>query len=174
LLRIAQLRRSIQRGRQYWQEFRTRGSAGGGGASLLGYYHLKSAATPPPDPTPANYPAATSKFDDVGVGDETTYESGNGGGEITVMLALAAPAVRSGYTAKIWYEAPNVYVAYYWDGAAWVVWGAAAAAGNFGHQWTAVNEALGAQNAQYFAFVFDDVGTMDPPDGVRVGDWRVS
>ena len=152
-----------------------RGLGGGGGAAaLLGYYVLKSAAFPPPNPTPANWPTSTTKFDDVGVGDRTTYEEGNGGGQISVLLALAAPAVRSGYTAEIFYEAPSAYSAYYWTGAAWAVWGASAAPGNLGHQWSSLVEALGAQNSQYFAFVFDDTAAMDPPDAVRVGDWRVA
>jgi hypothetical protein len=151
------------------------GSGGGAAAGLAaGYYYQTGLSSPPPNPASGNGWVSTTKFDDVGVGDQTTYESGDGQGQIMVLLVLGASASRSGYTAQIWQEAPATYVAYYWTGAAWAAWGSPVVGGNLGHQWSAVTETLGAQSSQYFCFVFDDVASLDPPDAVRVGDWRVS
>jgi hypothetical protein len=151
------------------------GGAGGAASELAaGYYFIKSGATPPPNPTPANWPTSTTKFDDVGAGDQTTYETGGDDGTISCLLVLSSAASRSGYTAEIWFEAPAAYAAYYWDGAAWQAWGSPVASGGLGHSWHSQSETLGAQSSKYFCFVFDDVASLDPPDAVRVGDWRVS
>lgn len=94
-------------------------------AQADGYYCVIQADATPPSPTDPAW-TATTKFDDVGVNDETTYEGTTDAAPPTdtvfAMKYVAAGQLWSTYTAAVGFTEAGSVSVLYWTGVAWDTW----------------------------------------------------
>lgn len=126
------------------------------------------------DAVAANW-TPTTKLNDVGAGDETTYESGNVSGYLKALLVLDAATAYTAWAGKVFTETPGLVVYYSVNGTDWTIWFNTALPSNLSHLWTATSDTSGDSGAQvYFQFCWHDIVVNDAPEDLRVGDIRLS
>jgi hypothetical protein len=100
------------------------GGGAGGTASLLddAYYWKATASPTPPDPLTTAGWTLTTQVDDVGVNDQTTFESGGAGEYLHILYYRTTAKTFQSWTAAVnSSDAPTVTLVY-WDGAAYQSW----------------------------------------------------
>lgn len=149
--------------------------------SLTSGYRVRQGTGAPdyPDPTLANFPTSTTKFDDVGLNDHTTYEE-----QASTAVALeqafiqalyvgASAATLASYTASLYYGNGSTVSAKYWTGSAWADWTGAGWNPHLGDQWENGSGNPTDRSTQYILFTLDRIS--DGTGGfLRIGDFRVT
>lgn len=152
----------------------TLGVSGGGSILAPGYYWASIYQAPIPT-TP------TTKFDDVAVGDQTTYEQVTGGvSAIIGMTGMKVTASVTGYTsleARIYVTDTLTYVLDRWNGSSWVadlvLFDAPPILGP-GGQWCSLSAVLdGTKTTTRVRLSIQTQGAGIASD-VRIGDYRIS
>lgn len=103
------------------------GGSSGGSSREDGYYYVVQASSTPPAPTDPSW-TATTKLDDVGVDDHTTYEEATSVTPPTDwvygMKYVGAGQTWASYTASIGYTEAGELLVAYWSGTEWLPWDA--------------------------------------------------
>ena len=156
------------------------GNSAPGPSLAAGYYFRKGATAPDyPEPTAANYTTTTSKFNDVGLNDHTTYEE-----QASTAVALeqayiqalyvgASVATLASYTAALYYGNGSTISAKYWTGSAWADWTGAGWPPHLGDAWENGSGNPTDRSTQYILLTLDRIS--DGTGGfIRIGDFRIS
>jgi len=153
-------------------------SAAAASTSLsAGYYLRKGTGAPDyPDPTVANFSTSTTKFNDVGVNDHTTYEEQavtavvSEQAWVQALYVGSASASISTYTASLYYGASATITCKYWTGSAWGdftgFW-----PGHIGFTWEDGSQDPADRTTQYLLLTVDQVSDGNA-GAVRIGDFR--
>jgi hypothetical protein len=83
------------------------------------YYWISNASPTPSDPITTVGWTATTKMADVGANDQTTYETGESGKYLHVMLFRNPAKSFQSWTATIYAGDTPTVTLLYWDGSAW-------------------------------------------------------
>jgi hypothetical protein len=83
------------------------------------YYWTADTSPTPPDPITTVGWTATTKMADVGANDQTTYETGESGKYLHVMLYRTPAKTFQSWTATIYAADTPTVTLLYWDGSAW-------------------------------------------------------
>jgi len=152
------------------------GSDGGAAPMADGSYFVVQADATPPDPTDPAW-TATTKFNDVGVGDETTYEGTSDASAPTDyifgMWYVSASQLWSTYTAKVGFTENGSISVLYWTGAAWDVWDSPLITPHGGSlTWLALNRNPTDQTSIAVCIGVLDGGVTSLEFIARIGDFR--
>lgn len=119
--------------------------------------------------------SATTKMNDVGAGDETTYEESAVTAILKVLLVFSSAVTAQSYTSRIYTESGSLLVYYSANGTSWTAWSNPSAPSGPGHVWVDVNDNPADQaGVVYLQLIVQDTSVSDPPAVIRVGDWRVT
>lgn len=156
-------------------------SSSSGGTSLSAGYYFRKGATAPdyPDPTTTNFPTSTSKFNDVGLNDHTTYEE-QASTDVVLEQAFiqalyvgANESTLASYTAALYYGNGSTISAKYWTGSAWADWTGAGWNPHLGDAWENGSGNPTDRSTQYILLTLDRIS--DGTGGsLRIGDFRIS
>ena len=151
--------------------------------TLLGVSRPSSVSLSPGDYWANTYQAinpttSTTKFNDVGVGDQTTYEQVTGGvGAVIGISAVrnyASSASYTTFTAKLFITDLLTFTLHSWDGSAWVLVttsGAQPSGGN-GAEWVTLTQTFTATTTRLRLSVQTQGSGIN--SDVRIGDLRIS
>jgi hypothetical protein len=154
------------------------GSSGGGGSPPMadGYYYVIQASATPPDPTDPAW-TATTKFDDVGVNDQTTYEGVTDASPPTdtvfAMKYVSAGQLWQSYTAELGFTEAGSVSVLYWTGVAWDTWDSPLTVPHGGAlAWLRLNRNPGDQTGVAVCIGLLDGGATSLEFIARIGDFR--
>jgi hypothetical protein len=129
------------------------------------YYYFDSTNPNPPAPITSNGWVATTKMNDVGANDQTTYEMAGEGKYLHVILFRTPAKTFQSWTATIYAgDTPTVTIKY-WDGSFWQAYDTPVVAGTPGWQ-----NILGNPTDQSSKAVC--ITVLDSVES-RVGDYRL-
>lgn len=149
------------------------------GSLTAGYRVRKGTGAPDyPDPTQTNFPTSTTKFNDVGANDHTTYEEQistdvNLEQAFIQALYVGSLATLASYTASLYYGNGSTISAKYWTGSAWSDWTGVTWAAHLGDGWEDGSKNPTDRSTQYILLTLDRIS--DGTGGfLRIGDFRIT
>lgn len=119
----------------------------------------------------------TTRWLDVGAGDETTWEGSSGGNNRYVrgVRVLGATIVALSWIIKVFAEQAGVTVWTSPDGLVWTSWGLPSLPSGFSHAWASIfDDPADRPGTLYVQFLATDISSVDLPADCRVGDFRVA
>jgi hypothetical protein len=138
------------------------------------FYRVDDATVDPVDALAENW-TLTTKIDDVGAGDETTYEESLVTGIVKILRVFSSLVTAQSYTSRVFVESGSVLVYYSANGTSWTAWSNPSAPSGPGHAWFDVNDDPADQaGVLYLQYIIQDSSVSDPPARARVGDWRIT
>lgn len=150
----------------------------GGAASLSpGYYVIRNEANSTLRNIDNPSWTSTTKFNDVGVNDHTTYEEyslGDNHNYVKALYVYASNVTIDSSTWSVFAESTSVVIYYSTDGTNWTLWAMPVAPANFSKIWSDGNANPTNQTARYVQLILDDGATSDPIPRSAIGDWRIT
>lgn len=153
-----------------------------GGAALAPGYRWRSGAGAAdfPNPTGSNFPLITTKLDDVGLNDHTTYEEILRPAELEVnfiqfLYIHTEVATLASATGSLFFGAGVTLYEHYWDGAAWqTLTGGIAWPPQFSSAWVDHTRNFTDRSTQFLLLTLECTGDGADMDSTKGGDWRIT